>query len=62
MESQMAEKELTLSKPQSSGRWGPPITSAKLNLLHKEHSEPNRLVSLCVVPVVVLTIKKSCQG
>ena len=36
MASQMVEKELTQSKPQSSDRWGSPKTSAKLNLLRKD--------------------------
>ena len=36
MASQMAENELTQSKPQSSDRWGSPKTSAKLNVLHKD--------------------------
>ena len=36
MASQMAEKELTQSKPPSSDRWGSPKTPAKLNLLRKD--------------------------
>ena len=36
MASQMVEKELTQSKPQSSDRWRSPKTSAKLNLLRKD--------------------------
>ena len=36
MASQMAIKELTQLKPQSSGQWGSPIMSAKLNLLQKD--------------------------
>ena len=36
MASQMAEKELTQSKPQSSDRWGSPKLSAKLDLLRKD--------------------------
>ena len=48
MASQMAEKELTKSKPQPSDRWGSPKLSAKLDLLRKDGIRSKQTgLSLC---------------
>ena len=61
MASEIAEKELTQSKPQSSDRWGSPKSSAKLNLLHKDgipkSAQKQMDWSLCMASVVVLSLR-----